>query len=119
MLGRLTWAAIPFNEPLPLLSGAVVVIVILAILALITAKGWWPYLWREWITSVDHKRIGVMYLALGLVMLLRGFADAIMMRTQQAIAVGDAQGHVARRKPARLGDDAECSRFRPFMTLVV
>ena len=94
MFGRLTWSAIPFNEPLPLLSGAVVVIVILAILALVTVNGWWPYLWREWITSVDHKRIGVMYVTLGLVMLLRGFADAIMMRTQQAIAIGDAQGYL-------------------------
>src|SRR6266571_707825 len=94
MFGRLTWSAIPFNEPLPLLSGAVVVIVILAILALVTVKGWWPYLWREWLTSVDHKRIGVMYVALGLVMLLRGYSDAIMMRTQQAIAVGNAQGYL-------------------------
>ena len=94
MLGKLTWAAIPLNEPLPLVSGAVVVIIILAILAFITVKGWWPYLWSEWLTSVDHKRIGVMYMVLGLVMLLRGFADAIMMRTQQAIAVGDAQGYL-------------------------
>ena len=45
-----------------------------------------PYLWREWITSVDHKRIGVMYFVLALVMLVRGFADAIMMRSQQALA---------------------------------
>jgi cytochrome o ubiquinol oxidase subunit I len=73
---------------------AVVLIVILAVLALVTVKGWWPYLWREWLTSVDHKRIGVMYVVLGLVMLLRGYSDAIMMRTQQAIAVGDAQGYL-------------------------
>ncbi len=94
MLGKLSWAAIPLNEPLPLISAAVVAIVILAALAIITVRGWWPYLWREWLTSVDHKRIGVMYLSLGLVMLLRGFADAIMMRTQQAIAVGGAQGYL-------------------------
>jgi cytochrome o ubiquinol oxidase subunit 1 len=94
MLGKLSWAAIPLNEPLPLISGAVVVIIILAILAFITIKGWVPYLWREWLTSVDHKRIGVMYFALGLVMLLRGYADAIMMRTQQAIAVGGSQGYL-------------------------
>ena len=94
MLGRLNWAAIPFNEPLPMLSGAVVGIVILAVLVTVTVKGWWPYLWREWLTSVDHKRIGVMYVVLGLVMLLRGFSDAIMMRTQQAIAIGDAQGYL-------------------------
>ena len=94
MLGRLTWAAIPFNEPLPLISAAVVAIVILALLATIVVKGWAPYLWNEWLTSVDHKRIGVMYLILGLVMLLRGFSDAIMMRTQQAMAVGDSQGYL-------------------------
>src|SRR5262249_2282864 len=89
-----SWSAIPFNEPLPLISGAVVAVVILAVLALITVKGWWPYLWREWITSVDHKRIGVMYLALGLVMLLRGFSDAIMMRLQQLLAIGNAHGYL-------------------------
>jgi cytochrome o ubiquinol oxidase subunit I len=94
MMGRLSWAAIPFNEPLPLISMAIVMVVILAGLAIVTVKGWLPYLWREWVTSVDHKRIGVMYMLLGLVMLLRGFSDAIMMRTQQAIAVGDAQGYL-------------------------
>src|SRR5258706_4848252 len=94
MLGRLSWAAIPFNEPLPLISMAVVMVAILAVLAIVTFKGWLPYLWREWLTSVDHKRIGVMYMLLGLVMLLRGFSDAIMMRTQQAIAVGQAQGYL-------------------------
>jgi cytochrome o ubiquinol oxidase subunit I len=94
MLGRLSLAAIPLNQPIPLITGLVVVIVILAVLGLITVKGWWPYLWREWITSVDHKRIGVMYVILGLVMLLRGFADAIMMRSQQAIAVGNAEGYL-------------------------
>ena len=94
MLGRLSWSAIPFNEPLPLLSAAVVGLVVLAVLAVVILKGWLPYLWREWVTSVDHKRIGAMYVLLGLIMLLRGFSDAIMMRTQQAIAVGDAQGYL-------------------------
>jgi len=94
MLGKLSWSAIPFSEPLPLISTAVVAIIILVALGIVTAKGWWPYLWREWLTSVDHKRIGVMYVALGLVMLLRGFADALMMRSQQALAVGTAQGYL-------------------------
>src|ERR1044071_4922612 len=94
MLGRLSWSVIPWNEKLPLLAGAGVLVVILAVLALVTVKGWWPYLWREWLTSVDHKRIGVMYVLLGLVMLLRGFTDAIMMRTQQAIPVGESQGYL-------------------------
>src|SRR5208282_5485543 len=94
MLGNLTWAAIPFDQPLPLYATGAVGIFILAVLGLVTVKGWWPYLWRDWLTSVDHKRIGAMYLILGLVMLLRGYSDAIMMRTQQAIAIGDAQGYL-------------------------
>ena len=69
-------------------------VIIVATLAWITAKGYLPYLWREWITSVDHKRIGVMYLVLALVMLVRGFSDAIMMRTQQAVAAGGDQGYL-------------------------
>ena len=60
-------------------------------LAWVTLKGWWPYLWHEWITSTDHKRIGIMYIVLALVMLVRGFADAIMMRAQQAVAIGQAR----------------------------
>ena len=59
-------------------------------------KGHWPYLWREWITSVDHKRIGVMYIALSLVMLIRGFSDAIMMRSQQALATGGGRRAICR-----------------------
>jgi len=86
MLGKLTWAAIPFDQPLPLITGGAVGIVLLCVLGLIVVKGWLPYLWREWITSVDHKRIGVMYCLLALVMLLRGFSDAILMRSQQAVA---------------------------------
>jgi cytochrome o ubiquinol oxidase subunit 1 len=86
MLGKLTWAAIPLDQPIPLIAGALVGIVILGVLALVVAKGWMPYLWREWLTSVDHKRIGIMYTLLAMVMLLRGFTDAIMMRSQQALA---------------------------------
>jgi cytochrome o ubiquinol oxidase subunit 1 len=94
MLGKLSWSVIPFQQPLPLYAMGMVGIVILAVLGGITKKGWWPYLWREWLTSVDHKRIGVMYLILALIMLLRGFSDAIMMRSQQAIAIGGAQGYL-------------------------
>jgi cytochrome o ubiquinol oxidase subunit I len=86
MLGRLTWAAIPLDQPIPLVAGGVVFFALICIVAYIALKGWVPYLWREWITSVDHKRIGVMYVFLAMVMLLRGFTDAIMMRSQQALA---------------------------------
>jgi cytochrome o ubiquinol oxidase subunit 1 len=86
MLGKLTWAAIPFDQPIPMIASGVVALAILAILGWVVIKGHLPYLWREWITSVDHKRIGVMYTLLAMVMLLRGFADAIMMRLQQSLA---------------------------------
>jgi cytochrome o ubiquinol oxidase subunit 1 len=86
MLGKLGWDAIPFDQPIPLIAGAVVMLVGLGVLVWIIAKGWLPYLWNEWITSVDHKHIGIMYILLGLLMLVRGFIDAIMMRTQQALA---------------------------------
>jgi cytochrome o ubiquinol oxidase subunit I len=94
MMGKLTWHAIPFNEPPAIAASAMIIVGILAILILITRKGWWPYLWHEWLTSVDHKRIGVMYVLLALVLLVRGFSDAIMMRTQLAMAAGGAPGYL-------------------------
>ena len=74
MFGKLSWSAIPFDQPIPLITGAIVLVVILAVLGWVVVKGHMPYLWHEWITSVDHKRIGVMYILLASVMLLRGFA---------------------------------------------
>lgn len=92
-LGKLTWDAIPWSQPIPLIAGAVVLVILLGVIAWVIAKGHLPYLWHDWITSVDHKRIGVMYCLLGLVMLLRGFIDAVMMRSQQALAF-DAPGYL-------------------------
>jgi cytochrome o ubiquinol oxidase subunit I len=93
MFGKLGWDAIPLDQPIPLIAGAVVMLILLGILAWVAVKGWLPYFWNEWITSVDHKHIGIMYVLLGLVMLLRGFIDAIMMRSQQALAF-HAQGYL-------------------------
>jgi cytochrome o ubiquinol oxidase subunit I len=93
MLGKLTWDAVPWREPIPLFAGAVVALGLAAVLGWVTWRRLWPYLWNEWITSVDHKRVGIMYCLLGLVMLLRGFVDAIMMRTHQALAV-NAPGYL-------------------------
>ena len=94
LLGKLDWSAIPFDQPIIMGASGGVVLAIVAILSWVTLKGYVPYLWREWITSVDHKRIGIMYIILALIMLLRGFADAIMMRAQQAVAGGGAQGYL-------------------------
>jgi cytochrome o ubiquinol oxidase subunit 1 len=94
MLGRLTWAAIPLDQPIPMVASAMMILAMAGVLAWVFIKGHWPYLWREWITSVDHKRIGVMYCVLANVMLLRGFTDAIMMRSQLALATSGAGGYL-------------------------
>src|SRR6202790_4064401 len=94
MLGKLSWHAFPFDQPIPMAASLMIVVGMLAVLILITWKGWWPYLWREWLTSVDHKRIGVMYVVPARVVLMRGFIDAIMMRSQLAVAAGGAQGYL-------------------------
>ena len=86
MFGKLTWDAIPFDQPIPLITGVIVIVALSGVLLWVALKGYVPYLWKEWITSVDHKRIGIMYCTLALVMLLRGFSDALMMRSQQALA---------------------------------
>src|SRR6476469_9706669 len=93
MLGKLTWSAIPIDQPIPMIASALVALAILGILGWVVIKGHLPYLWKEWITSVDHKRIGVMYTLLAMVMLLRGFSDAIMMRIQQVMAF-HSQGYL-------------------------
>ncbi|MBN3804611.1 cytochrome o ubiquinol oxidase subunit I [Paraburkholderia sp. Ac-20336] len=86
MFGKLTLDAIPYHEPIIVTAGAGMVLAALAVLGAITYLGKWRYLWSEWLTSVDHKKIGVMYIVIAFIMLLRGFADAIMMRMQLALA---------------------------------
>jgi cytochrome o ubiquinol oxidase subunit 1 len=94
IFGKLTWQAIPFQEPIPLITSIVVIIALAAIAVWITKIKAWPFLWNEYITSTDHKKIGIMYIVLGLVMFVRGFADAIMMRAHQFLAVGPGQGYL-------------------------
>ncbi|MCH2552413.1 MAG: cytochrome o ubiquinol oxidase subunit I [Alcanivorax sp.] len=94
IFGRLSWDAIPLHEPVIVATFVVVAIGGAALLGALTYYRVWGYLWKEWFTSIDHKKIGIMYMVLGLVMLLRGFADAIMMRIQQAWAFGDATGYL-------------------------
>ncbi|WP_372777798.1 cytochrome o ubiquinol oxidase subunit I [Litorivivens sp.] len=94
IFGRLTLESFPFHDPIIVATFIMVAIGGTALLVAVTRAGLWGYLWREWFTSIDHKRIGVMYMILGIVMLLRGFADAIMMRIQQAIAFGDSMGYL-------------------------
>jgi len=92
MFGKLTLESVPYHEPIVMGTFAAVALGGILLLGTITYFGKWKYLWTEWFTTVDHKRIGVMYIVVALVMLLRGFADAIMMRSQLAIANNDHAG---------------------------
>ena len=94
MFGRLSWSAIPFDQPIPMAASAIMILGILALLVWVYMKGHLPYIWNEWITTTDHKRIGVMYCILALVMMLRGFTDAIMMRSQLALATSGSSGYL-------------------------
>ncbi len=103
VLGRFDWTSLPFvrawENPTAseiIGAGAALIVIIGAVstVTLITWFGKWRYLWSEWLTSVDHKKIGIMYIVLGIVMLLRGFADAMMMRLQQAMAFNGHQGYL-------------------------
>ncbi len=88
LLGRLALKEIPYQNPILVWTFVLVACATLVILGAITYYRSWGYLWREWLTTVDHKKIGVMYCLLGLVMFFRGFIDGVMMRTQQVMAVG-------------------------------
>lgn len=93
-LGKLSVDAIPYHEPIIMVTLAVVAVVGLYVAALITKHKKWGVLWHDWLTSVDHKRLGIMYIVLAFIMLIRGFSDAIMMRTQQALATNGAAGYL-------------------------
>lgn len=94
LFGRLAWDKLPITEPIVVGTFIVVVILGVALLAALTYFRLWGYLWKEWFTSVDHKKIGIMYMILGLVMFLRGFADAVMMRIQQVWAFNGSEGYL-------------------------
>lgn len=94
MFGKLTESAFIHD---PIQNGAVVsgIFGMLGIIALITYLKRWKWLWNEWITTVDPKKIGIMYIAVVLVMFSKGFADAMMMRVQQAMSVGESYGFLS------------------------
>ncbi|MEX8192472.1 cytochrome o ubiquinol oxidase subunit I [Comamonas guangdongensis] len=95
LLGRITWDQIPMtHEPIVLYTFLAVMLGGLVVVAGITKFRLWAPLWNDWICSIDHKKIGIMYMILGLVMFLRGFADAVMMRLQQSMAFGENMGYL-------------------------
>lgn len=94
LFGKLTLSAIPFHNPIIMGAGVFMGLVFALIVGYLFYFKKWQWLWSEWLTSVDHKKIGVMYIILALIMLMRGFIDALMMRLQQALAVGDSMGYL-------------------------
>ena len=92
MFGKLSLQAIYYDNPIVMGGVGLMLVGALTLLGLITYYRKWRYLWNDWLTSLDHKKIGIMYIILAMVMLLRGFTDALMMRTQQVMAVGTNEG---------------------------
>jgi cytochrome o ubiquinol oxidase subunit 1 len=91
VFGRLGLDAIP-RDPIVLFTLVMVAVGGTALVSALTYFRAWGPLWRNWITSIDHKKIGIMYIILGIVMLLRGFVDALLMRAHQAMSFGDNTG---------------------------
>ncbi|WP_059122792.1 cytochrome o ubiquinol oxidase subunit I [Vibrio sp. MEBiC08052] len=94
MFGRLTLDSIPYHEPIIMITLSIIAVVGLAVVIWVTRLGKWQYLWNEWFTSVDHKKLGFMYIVVAFVMLIRGFADAVMMRSQQALSAAGEAGYL-------------------------
>jgi cytochrome o ubiquinol oxidase subunit I len=94
IFGKLTLEQIPYTEPIIMGAVGMAALGVLVIAAAITYYGRWQWLWSEYLTSVDHKKIGIMYVLLGLVMLLRGFTDAVMMRIQQSMSLDPNPGYL-------------------------
>lgn len=92
MFGKLTLDAIPLQEPIVVVTLIGIILGGLAVVGALTYFRKWKWLWSEWLTSVDHKKIGIMYIIVAMVMMFRGFADAIMMRSQQALASAGEAG---------------------------
>ena len=96
LFGRLDARALPFvrawdnptiSEIIGAIAGSLVIIGAVALVSLLTWKRWWKPLWFDWLTSLDHKKIGIMYIVLAFVMLTRALIEAVLMRTQQSLAV--------------------------------
>ncbi len=94
LLGKLTLSAIPYHNPIVMGAAAFMGLAAVTVIGSLFYFKKWKWLWNEWLTTVDHKKIGIMYIILAFIMLLRGFSDAIMMRLQQALAVSPSMGYL-------------------------
>lgn len=93
VFGRLTLQAFR-QDPIEIGAGIMMILSVLVVMALLFYYRRWKWLWNEWLTSLDPKKIGVMYATVAFLMLFKGLIDAVMMRAQQAISVGSSQGYL-------------------------
>jgi cytochrome o ubiquinol oxidase subunit 1 len=93
MFGKLTLDAFP-HEPIIIGAAIFMALSVLSIVGALFYFKKWKWLWTDWITSVDHKKIGIMYIILAFIMLFRGFTDAVMMRSHLALSVGSSHGYL-------------------------
>ena len=91
LLGKLTWAAFP-HDPITAFGASLIVLVPILIAGFLTYTKRWKWLYKEWLTTQDPKRIGIMYIVVAIAMGLRGLSDVLLIRTQQAISVGSNKG---------------------------
>lgn len=94
MFGRLSEAALK-HDPIEYSAGIMMFLGFFILIALLFYLKRWKWIWNEWFTSLDPKKIGVMYIAVAFVMLVKGFVDAAMMRGQQIFSVGSSQGYLS------------------------
>ncbi|MEM7404084.1 MAG: cytochrome o ubiquinol oxidase subunit I [Pseudomonadota bacterium] len=95
VFGKLNLNSLAFlHDPILMATFVGSAVMGVAVFVWVTKHGWWGYLWREWLCSIDHKKIGIMYIIMAIVMLLRGFADGLMMRTHQVASFGEADGYL-------------------------
>ncbi|MBS4167821.1 cytochrome o ubiquinol oxidase subunit I [Parachlamydia sp. AcF125] len=94
MFGKLTWEAFQ-HEASQSFAVYGMILTGIGIIAAITYTKRWKWLWEEWLTSVDPKKIGMMYIIVALIMFFKGFADALMMRLHQALSVGGSPGIIS------------------------
>lgn len=92
--GRLTLDAFK-HDLIEASVGVSIVFALIAIVSLLTYYKRWRWLWFDWLTTVDHKKIAIMYLIVSAAMLVKGVVDAAMMRAQQILSVGDAFGYLS------------------------
>ena len=92
LFGKLTVDALPHHWYT--VGGTIFMVLAgLALAAFLTKTKRWGWLWNEWLTSTDPKKIGTMYMIFASVMFFRGMVDAGMIWLQQSIAA-DSQGYL-------------------------